>query len=54
MRRRIKTNILVATWTLLFINIGLILTIDNSILSVIYGLILIQLGYIIGKRIEVI
>ena len=54
MKKRIRTNILVATWFLLILNIGLIITIDNSILSIIYALCLIQLGFIIGKRIEVI
>ena len=50
MKRRIKTKFLKATWILLIINLGLIASIDNTILSMIYIIVLLALGIKIGKR----
>lgn len=50
MKRRIKTNILKATWILLIINFGLIASIDNNILSMIYMIEVAILGIKIAKR----
>ena len=53
-KRKIKKEILVATWLILMWFLGLIARIDNGIVSAIYILILAILGYKIGKRYEVI
>lgn len=50
MKRRIKTKVLKATWILLIINLGLIASIDNTILSMIYIITLATLGTKIVKR----
>ena len=48
--KRVKTKILKATWILLIINFGLIVSIDNNILSIIYLIALAILGMKIIKR----
>lgn len=50
MKRRIKTKVLKTAWILLIINLGLIASINNTILSMIYILVLAILGMKIVKR----
>lgn len=47
---RIKTNILITALILLIINFGLIIKIDNNILSISYLLCIMLLSNIIRKR----
>ena len=50
---RIRKEILIATWLILFVNFGLITSIDNNIVSVGYIITLALLGCKIAKRYEV-
>lgn len=50
---RIKTNILIAAWIMLLVNLGLIARIDNTIISLLYIMIQVVLVNKIRKRLGI-
>ena len=52
-KKRIKTNILIGMWVLLFELLGLIASFNNDLISVCYIIVLALLGNVIRKRLGI-